>query len=152
MSFSVRLTKRWRETNGAKPARIEHQIDSACAAQVLPICASPTTLNFTTKLWLASRAAAASRCSTPHLLGQSVPPRIPAHSGGVAHLLTFSYPRSELFAKIAAPPYPGEASGPSTASRSFASLRPRAPRRRRRLLGVGLLGLVCVVLQLVAVL
>ena len=146
MSFSVRLTKRWRETNGAKPARIEHQIDSACAAQVLPICASPTTLNFTTKLWLASRAAAASRCSTPNLLVGRIPPP-PPHS----HLLTFSYTRSELFAKIAAP-HPGEASGPSTASRSFASLRPRAPRRRRRLLGVGLLGLVCVVLQLVAVL
>ena len=36
------------------------------------------------------------------------PTHTPAHSGGVAHL-------SELFAKIAAPPHPGEASGPSTA-------------------------------------
>ena len=106
MSFSVRLTKRWREILHAQTRQIEHLILHA-QCRCCPSVVSPTTLNFTTKL-------AGISCSGGVPLLNSSPTRTvgpthtPAHSGGVAHL-------SELFAKIAAPPHPGEASGPSTA-------------------------------------
>ena len=62
MSFSVRLTKRWREILHAQTRQIEHLILHA-QCRCCPSVVSPTTLNFTTKLWLASRAGSLASAS-----------------------------------------------------------------------------------------
>jgi len=94
--------------DGAKPARLNTTPDSACAAGAAHLSSLPRH-----SISLPNYGSGISCSGGVPLLNSSPtrtvgPTHTPAHSGGVAHL-------SELFAKIAAPPHPGEASGPSTA-------------------------------------
>ena len=119
MSFSVRLTKCWRETTTKRDSKagrqkwsktrgIKNETLGFCTLQVLPICRLSHDTQFHYQIMAGISCIGGVRLLNSSPTRTVGPTHTPAHSGGVAHL-------SELFAKIAAPPHPGEASGPSTA-------------------------------------